>query len=149
MAYIIEKEFEYKGLWCIVAMMDLGHRCGYVGVPKGHKYYGISHSDIEHIIDCHGGLTFSSKYENENYPSKEHTDLWWFGWDYAHFCDANDWESFEKNFDSEIVEKRKLYRSLWDYDSDGTIAYIENVEQCCKNVVDQFLDDVECINDGQ
>lgn len=146
MGYVIEKEFEYKGLWCVVAMMDLGHRCGYVGVPKGHKYYGKNYSEIEGNIDCHGGLTFSSREKNEKYPSKEHTDLWWFGWDYGHCWDANDWEAFEKNFDSETVEIRKRYCS---FNSEGTIAYIEDVEQCCKNVVDQFLDDTECINDGE
>lgn len=33
MGFVIEKEFVYADLPCIVTFGDLGFRCGYVGVP--------------------------------------------------------------------------------------------------------------------
>lgn len=38
--YIIESNFKYKGYQCIGIFGDMGHRCGYVGVPEGHPLYG-------------------------------------------------------------------------------------------------------------
>ena len=34
--YIVEREFEHAGYKCVVAFGAIGHRCGYVGVPKIH-----------------------------------------------------------------------------------------------------------------
>lgn len=47
MAYIVEQDFISKeGLRCVgIAITDMGHRCGYVGVPKGHVLYGVGCSD--------------------------------------------------------------------------------------------------------
>ena len=41
----IEKDFEHKGYRCIVVMTDMGHRCGYVGIPKEHPLHGVSYSN--------------------------------------------------------------------------------------------------------
>lgn len=45
MAYIVENDFiSVEGLRCVgIAITDMGHRCGYVGVPKGHVLYGIEY----------------------------------------------------------------------------------------------------------
>lgn len=47
MAYTVEQDFiSEEGLRCIgIAITDQGHRCGYVGVPKGHVLYGIEYSE--------------------------------------------------------------------------------------------------------
>lgn len=47
MAYIVENDFiSVEGLRCVgIAITDMGHRCGYVGVPKGHVLYGIKYSE--------------------------------------------------------------------------------------------------------
>ena len=45
MAYIVEREFEHAGYKCVVVFQKMGHRCGYVGVPKGSKLYGKRCSD--------------------------------------------------------------------------------------------------------
>jgi len=37
----IEKFWIYKGLQCIVTTVSCGHRCGYVRVPLGNRFYGI------------------------------------------------------------------------------------------------------------
>lgn len=52
--------------------------CGYVRVPAGHPLYLVKYGEIETIIDCHGGLTYSGL----------HTDGWWIGFDCNH-CDDN------------------------------------------------------------
>ena len=43
--YIVEKEFEHKGLKCVVLLLVRGYRCGYVGVPKGHPLYNVAYMD--------------------------------------------------------------------------------------------------------
>ena len=40
----IESIFYHDGLKCCVIFTILGHRCGYVGIPKDHPLYGIKHS---------------------------------------------------------------------------------------------------------
>ena len=67
--------------------------CGYVGVNKDNPLYGKPYSELYNLdydISVHGGLTYSasqlySLYKSENSPK----DLWWFGFDCAHFGDAN------------------------------------------------------------
>lgn len=41
---------------------------------------------LDILIDCHGGLTYSSSIENGSYPVE--SDLWWFGFDCAHYLDT-------------------------------------------------------------
>lgn len=43
--YIIEREFEHAGYKCVVIFGSIGHRCGYVGIPKNHPLYGKDYSD--------------------------------------------------------------------------------------------------------
>jgi hypothetical protein len=44
MSWKVESEFEHKGLNCVVIMTQMGHRCGYVGLPKEHPLYGKDYS---------------------------------------------------------------------------------------------------------
>lgn len=37
---ITESDFEYKDYRCVTTFTDMGHRCGYVGVPEEHPLYG-------------------------------------------------------------------------------------------------------------
>ena len=89
--YVVEKIFDHKGLKCVVIFISGGWRCGYVGVPKSHKFYGKDYMEIEKQMeygDCHGGITFSSRNVDEKYPID--SDLWWFGFDCAHYRDGKD-----------------------------------------------------------
>ena len=43
--YIVEEELVHSGYKCVVVMQNSAHRCGYVGVPKGHPLYGKSYND--------------------------------------------------------------------------------------------------------
>ena len=61
-----------------------GTLCGYVGIPKEHRFWGISYNidpdpELSDISDnVHGGLTYSRQGE----------DGWWyFGFDTAHLDD--------------------------------------------------------------
>lgn len=89
-----EPSFSYKLLYANIkdgyhiAVVSYGtHPCAYVSVPKGHPYYGKAWDEIP--IECHGGVTFSEpncsfiKWNDD--CAKE--DIWWIGWDYAHFGD--------------------------------------------------------------
>ena len=39
--YTVEYADEVMGLPIVVVLVDLGHRCGYVGIPQNHPLYGI------------------------------------------------------------------------------------------------------------
>jgi hypothetical protein len=45
---------------------------------------------LDILIDVHGGLTYSSKKENSDYPVKSTEKIWWFGFDCAHHRDDED-----------------------------------------------------------
>lgn len=47
----IEKDWVTKaGFRAVVLMGGMGHRCGYVGVPKGHLLYGTKYNDDTHAL---------------------------------------------------------------------------------------------------
>ena len=79
---VIEKEWDYKGYPCQVKA-DMGYRYGYVGVPKGHPYYGKDYGDIE--LDVHGGLVSSG-----DNPDSNLEDTWWLGFGCTHYGDLPD-----------------------------------------------------------
>lgn len=93
--HTVEKDWvTASGLRAVVLKLEIGHRCGYVGVPKTHPFSGKSYharlywvDDVESIEDnirVHGGVTFSGW--NPTYPVA--SNLWWIGFDCAH-CDDN------------------------------------------------------------
>lgn len=43
--YVVEADFKYQGLRCVVVMTEMGHRCGYVGISNTHPLYGKDYSD--------------------------------------------------------------------------------------------------------
>lgn len=43
--YIVEREFEHAGYKCVVTFNVIGHRCGYVGIPKEHPLYGKGYDE--------------------------------------------------------------------------------------------------------
>lgn len=69
-----------------------GWGCGYVGVDKDHPWYGQDYESID--ADVHGGLTFGSKFSNvafEVISGEYKEDLWFVGFDTAHFGDGSNW----------------------------------------------------------
>jgi len=43
--YAIESDFIHKGIRCVVVAYDMGHRCGYCEIKKGHILYGKGYSE--------------------------------------------------------------------------------------------------------
>lgn len=54
-SYIIESDFKHQGIRCIVVAYDMGHRCGYCQVEKGHILYGKGYSQnvpkLKHLLE--------------------------------------------------------------------------------------------------
>lgn len=76
----------------IVRHRSSGNLCGYVGVPFEHALHGADYSDVD--VNVHGGLTFADVCDDERPEGICHvpapgrpTDVWWFGFDCAHFTD--------------------------------------------------------------
>lgn len=118
--YIVEREFEHAGYKCVVIFGSIGHRCGYVGIPKNHPLYGKDYSDYLEIKKTDVGdrevsgifpllgacLDEDERIRIEAYfqchggityaGGGEHSsypiesDLWWFGFDCGHYDDARD-----------------------------------------------------------
>ena len=84
---------ENTGLQCAFVRTNSGALCGYVGVPEGHKFYGVSYASIEieeEGPDVHGGLTYSGK-EGMSFLRKyvpTRPDPWWLGFRCSHSGDV-------------------------------------------------------------
>jgi hypothetical protein len=66
--------------------LELGHLCGYVGVPRDHPLWGRGYGDLYDAnvdIRVHGGITFSDTIKQFG------EDIWWFGFDCAHAVDIS------------------------------------------------------------
>lgn len=170
MSYIVEKEFEHAGLKCVVTFGDMGHRCGYVGVPKEHSLYGkyyddyldIKKSEVEgelkeryfelfiaamddderarigYVLECHGGVTFSDGGENSTYPIK--SDLWWFGFDCAHYCDGRDLKLSLERFPekSEQINSMIAFDNKFGFTSYAPAKTTDFVEEECRKLAEQL-----------
>jgi hypothetical protein len=69
------------GIRRLICNIRGNHFTQYLGIPKDHPLAGFNYNDIP--LNCHGGLTFSSKGDGKIHPK----GYWWYGWDYAHIED--------------------------------------------------------------
>ena len=69
---------EATGLHCYALRNALGSWCGYVAVPIGHRWHGLSFDDLPDL-DVHGGLTFNGERLKSAHPA-----MYWIGFDCAH-----------------------------------------------------------------
>ena len=100
-----EWEQEVSGYKCRIRRNETtGTLCGYVGIPKGHRFWGVGYDEdrdkeLEDIADhVHGGLTYSAEGDD---------GLWYFGFDTAHADD----------FAPKIVEL--LIKSRYKFEDSG------------------------------
>ncbi len=76
-----ENEVGYK---CRISRMEgSGALCGYVGIPKGHKYWGVIYDEGDAELDAiaddvHGGFTYTEEGKD---------GYWYFGFDTTHADD--------------------------------------------------------------
>lgn len=167
--YIVEREFEHAGYKCVVIFGNVGHRCGYVGIPKNHPLYGKDYGDyleikksdvvdravsgifpligacldederirIKAYFQCHGGITYAGGGEHSDYPIE--SDLWWFGFDCAHYGDADDLDRAIDLFPSrkEMYLLKKRVTSRYPID-EAVIRTEEYVTDECKKLAGQL-----------
>lgn len=85
--------WEHEGFPCLVQRSHLGHLCGYVGVSKGHPWFGIDvFADGAPDVDAHGGLTYGGNSSDGLLePAISRAigldNVYWVGFDCAHFMD--------------------------------------------------------------
>jgi hypothetical protein len=102
---------EATGLPCLVKRVKhSGHLCGYVGVPRGHRFYEVDYDDVRlrgyddedmdydiHWPPAHCGLTYADHCQEGpeadaicHVPEPgEPDDVWWLGFDCAHSGDVS------------------------------------------------------------
>ena len=120
----IERSGRYKGFsWVVLAAS--AWRCGYVKIPKGHKYYEATvGGDYDSIpVNCHGGLTFAGGLKTVGKSGA------WIGFDCIHLGDAYDPKLAEEN------NVGHIYTGLLD----GVVRDADYVENECKNIIDQLV----------
>lgn len=119
-------EWRHAGFPCLIARGPIGPLCGYVGLPPGHPMHGKGYDDVhrsdgQQLEHGHGGLTYAA--ECQPPPGKichvpregEPEDVWWVGFDCAHFGDYTDMRGmFGGISDGDDNSGRGAYRDL-DY----------------------------------
>jgi hypothetical protein len=103
------------GLDCLIVRGSVGSLCGYAGVLPTHPWHGAEYGyghfigpkvdeecenycvhNPDHLIDVHGGLTYSDRCQSSDDPAQgichvpapgRPEDVWWFGFDCAHYGD--------------------------------------------------------------
>lgn len=119
MGHKVEKIWEVNGLTCVVLATNMGHRCGYVGVPNTHPLYEKNYNGLD--LRVHGGLTYSDS-NLKNYPiEKSNQMLWFFGFDCAHTGDARDFELMSEEYKK--VYSNQIFRSIDGYGTVKTLEY--------------------------
>ena len=129
---IQETRFEYKGFPCVVLFQPMGFRCGYVGLPKGNKYYDRDYDGID--VNCHGGLTYARAY----LALQTDNDTWWIGFDCAHCFDYYDIAKLKEYYGE---DKAKEIEELFRYLSEYPFRDLEYCIEECKGMVDQIVGD--------
>lgn len=132
MNYKIEKDWTTEaGLRAVIIATPMGHRCGYVGVSKDSPLYGLGYDDV--YASVHGGLTYASR--NNKYPVE--SDLYWFGFDCAHYDDKKDWSIMDESH-------KEIYRTLIDLAFEGST--IKDTAFCvaeCESLARQLQGEVK------
>ena len=106
------KVFMHRGYVCVVlrpeymkglkqSRMSI-HLCGYVGVPRGHPFYGWDYDTGNVYPPCHGGVTYSGK------RLVSSSNLWFIGFDCAHAGDV----TYLSDFDSEYGIGTDTYKDM-------------------------------------
>jgi len=132
--YIVEKDFMVDEFRCVIIGQKIGHRCGYIAIPKEHELYGKDYDEID--ISVHGGLTYASYSEGE-YPVKSEKSVYWIGFDCAHYMDGRDLELI-KSFGEDDIDVKNMLELERKYPIGGEIRTVEYVENELIEMVNQI-----------
>ncbi len=116
---------EATQLPCIANRTDMGHWCGYVGVPPGHPMHGKDESEID--VDVHGGPTFADRCQEGDEARTvchvpcpgEPADVWWIGFDCAH------WDDQSPGLAARASRYGDALGSVWNRGVYRTLSYVE------------------------
>lgn len=166
--YIIERVFEHTGYTCVVTFGNMGHRCGYVGIPSNHPLFGKDYNDyleikksdigdreVSGILPLLGAcLDEDERIRIEAYfqchggityaGGGEHSsypiesDLWWFGFDCGHAGDKSDLDYAMQKFPSHRKEYQLRKMVESKYPINDAIRTKEYVADECKKLVEQL-----------
>ena len=166
--YVVEREFEQAGYKCVVIFGSIGHRCGYVGIPKNHPLYGKDYSDYLEIKKADVGdrevsgilpLLGAWLDEDERIRIEAYfqchggityagggghssypigSDLWWFGFDCGHAGDKSDLDYAMQKFPSHRKEYQQRKMVESKYPIDDVIRTEEYVADECKKLAEQL-----------
>ena len=91
---------------------------------------------IEAYFTCHGGITYSGGGENSTYPIE--SNLWWFGFDCAHYGDGKDLDlaiEVFPEFAQQIARTKEIEDMFPTYELARSTEY---VSENCKELADQL-----------
>lgn len=92
-----------------VVLRGPGSCCAYLGIPKTHPLAGLKYDDLS--VSCHGGLTYGSG----GAPSEAlGDDMYWYGWDYAHYQDASMHRFDEPRYDEHRWTPEEIDKDSWE-----------------------------------
>lgn len=136
-----------------------GHNNGYVALPESHPLFGVGYDasaacltfpaeepigkrgivplmlsggaprpDV--VFDVHGGLTFAGS-QLAHVPVLEDEKLWWYGFDCAHYGDADSPEY--------LAAQREKYPDMpFMWQADGVYRTVEYVAAECESLAQQL-----------
>lgn len=140
--YVIEKIEKYKGYTYVVMFRDMGHRNGYVLLPERLQYLIPEQSnniDLGYInghINYYGPIYFREVLKS-NKEIESMSKM--VGFSFDHLGDAVDFPTLEKYFpESEAL--------ILESGKHGTVTYIEDVEDICKNIIDKLENMLEALD---
>lgn len=137
---VIEGGGEYRGHHYLITFTSLGHRCGYVAIPKNHKVLkGAKHTwDVP--IEVHGGVTYADEpLFSDLLDGGSCNEDDWVGFDCAHYLDLPDHNLAEKlfDFDETMIAMHRREEYL-DWGARHSHKNYEYVELECKKIIDQL-----------
>ena len=80
---MIVLEWWFMGMRCAIRHGAFGCPCGYVMIPDGHPWRGMKESELDSLVDVHGGVTFLGELHELADGSL------WVGFDMAHAGDLD------------------------------------------------------------
>ena len=82
---MIVREWWFMGMRCALRHGAFGCPCGYVMLPEEHPWHYLKESELDELINVHGGVTFLGKLHELSDDSR------WVGFDMARR--PRDWPS--------------------------------------------------------
>lgn len=166
---IIESDFEYKDYRCVTTFTDMGIRCGYVALPKGHPLYGKSafsdtkvpfrdimnstlgkrsvltllgfpeDADLPVTLCAYFDVHGGITFADGGHPIDD--DNWYIGFDCCHYQDGKDLDLVLKIWaDDEGIKKRVQLDKELGFDDGYEVRTLEYVQQECRSLVDQIIE---------